>query len=66
METTGRVKIDEESALKNMPTTAEAILRAAQALRPLLPCQDFYGETTIIWEDGRPQRLMFGKWSIKI
>lgn len=62
----GRINLDDESALKSMPTAAEAILRAAMALRPLLPCHDFYGETTIIWEDGRPVRMMFGKWSIKI
>ena len=55
MATTGRVKIDEESALKSMPMTAEAILRSAQALRPILP-EKFYGRFILIFEDGRPIR----------
>jgi hypothetical protein len=38
-----------------MPVTAEAILRSAQALRPILP-ERFYGRFILIFEDGRPIR----------
>jgi hypothetical protein len=55
MAATGRIRIDEESALKSMPVTAEAILRSAQALRPILP-EKFYGRFILIFEDGRPIR----------
>ena len=55
MAATGRIRIDEESALKTMPVTAESILRAAMALRPILP-EKFYGRFILIFEDGRPIR----------
>jgi hypothetical protein len=38
-----------------MPVTAESILRAAMALRPILP-EKFYGRFILIFEDGRPIR----------
>ena len=55
MAATGRIRLDEESSLKSMPVTAEAILRSAQALRPILP-ERFYGRFILIFEAGRPIR----------
>ena len=61
---TMRITKGEESALASMPTSAESLLRAASAIRPLLPVEDFYGEVTIVYEAGRPLRLYCAKWNM--
>lgn len=54
----------EATARDTMPVTADCILRAGAMLLPILPPQ-FYGETTIKWEAGKPVR-MEKKESLKI
>lgn len=39
-----------------MPTTADAIYRAAAMLAPILP-EGFYGTVTLFYEAGRPLRM---------
>lgn len=54
----GRERIElQESATTRMPTTAECILRAAAALKPILP-EDFFGRIVISFEHGMPARLV--------
>lgn len=45
-----------EAASTTMPTTADAIYRAAAMLAPILP-EGFYGTVTLFYEAGRPLRM---------
>lgn len=46
-----------ESAKSTMPTTAEIVLGAAALLKPILP-PDFFGKVILIYENGKPLRMM--------
>lgn len=50
-----RAKPEPDAA--SMPTTAEIILQAAAVLAPVLPV-GFYGKAVIIYENGRPLRMV--------
>lgn len=54
---TPKVRLAETDAQATMPTTADAIYRAAAMLAPILPA-DFYGKVTLIYEAGQPQRMV--------
>lgn len=51
-----RIKPNEHAAA-SMPTTAEAIQRAAAALQPILP-PGFFGRVVFLFENGRPMRML--------
>lgn len=46
-----------EAAAATMPTTADAIYRAAAMLAPILP-EHFYGKVSLIYEAGIPLRMV--------
>lgn len=45
-----------ESTAGSLPTTVDAIYRAAAMLAPILP-PHFYGTVSLIYEDGKPLRF---------
>lgn len=53
MATKGGVKLPDEHAADTMPAVADAVFRAAAQLSPLVG-PNFYGETTIKWQNGKP------------
>lgn len=57
MATSPKALIMEVPAQTAMPTTADAIYRAAAMLAPILP-PDFYGKVVFIYEAGRPLRMV--------